>query len=61
MLNAAYLYVGPNSSVTLRVGDDMCDFNDLDVILWSGQQVSLPAEHEITLALLNQGFLKLLD
>jgi hypothetical protein len=53
-----YLYTGPNSSVTLKVSDGKGGRSDQDVIFWNGNEVDLPADHEIVVALTAQGFLK---
>lgn len=42
-----YIYSGPRSSASLRVGKDL-----LEVQLNPGKPVELPAEHEYTLVLL---------
>lgn len=49
---ARYLYVGPNSGVTLQDGTE--------VLLWSGKEVELPAdnENEYVGTLLALGYLK---
>lgn len=52
-----YQYHGPNSSVTLKVDDGAGNFIDQDVVFWRGQNVDLPADHPVTLALASQGFL----
>lgn len=44
-----YLYTGPQSAASLRVGKERML---LDVQLLSGQPVELPPDHEYTLALL---------
>lgn len=44
-----YIYTGPPSAASLRVGDD---WGLLDVQLRTGESVELPAEHEYTLVLL---------
>lgn len=44
-----YLYTGPQSAASLRVGKER---TLLDVQLLSGQPVELPPDHEYTLALL---------
>ncbi|WP_201747021.1 hypothetical protein [Limnohabitans sp. TS-CS-82] len=57
MQKATYRYTGPNSAVTLKVSDGAGGFKDQDVILWSGQNVELPSDHEVTKALEHQGLL----
>lgn len=57
-MNTTYRYTGPNSAVTLKVSDGAGGLKDQDVILWSGQNVDLPADHEVTVAMLHQGLLE---
>lgn len=49
-----YVYHGPQSSVTLRVGDE-----ELDAFLFPNREVQLPADHDYTKALLAQKLLTL--
>lgn len=49
-----YIYKGPRSSASLRVGKAL-----LDVQLNTGKSVGLPAEHEYTQVLLQLGHLVL--
>ncbi|MDH4869814.1 hypothetical protein [Pseudomonas sp. BN515] len=49
-----YLYKGPNSSASLRVGNEV-----LDVLLRTNRTVSLPADHEYTKVLLDLKHLEL--
>lgn len=58
MSKTTYRYTGPNSAVTLKVSDGAGGFKDQDVILWSGQNVELPSDHEVTKALEHQGLLE---
>ena len=58
MSKTTYRYTGPNSAVTLKVSDGAGGFKDQDVILWSGQTVELPSDHEVTKALEHQGLLE---
>ncbi|QHA95844.1 hypothetical protein [Pseudomonas sp. J380] len=51
-----YLYTGPQSSASLRVGDGKL----LDVQLLPGKPVELPADHEYTIVLLALKHLMLL-
>ncbi|QLG93382.1 hypothetical protein HZF02_16040 [Pseudomonas yamanorum] len=44
-----YLYTGPQSSASLRVGEDR---KVLDVQLLPGKPVELPTDHEYTIVLL---------
>ena len=44
-----YIYTGPQSAASLRVGDSR---ELLEVQLHTGESVELPAEHEYTLVLL---------
>jgi hypothetical protein len=53
-----YIYTGPNSSVTLKVSDGKGGLKDQDVLFWNGQEVELPATHEMAGVLLAQGYLK---
>lgn len=46
-----YLYLGPNSSASLRVGDGK-GVQILDVRLQTNRPVELPADHEYTQVLL---------
>lgn len=48
-----YLYLGPDSAVTLRLPDG----GERDVLLWSNQIVDLPPNHETTRVLLAKGWL----
>ncbi len=57
-MNTTYRYTGPNSAVTLKVSDGAGGLKDQDVILWNGQNVDLPADHEVTVAMLHQGLLE---
>lgn len=52
-----YLYTGPQSSASLRVGTDG---ELLDVQLLPGKPVELPADHEYTIVLLALKHLELL-
>ncbi|KRP97481.1 hypothetical protein TX25_06140 [Pseudomonas lactis] len=52
-----YIYTGPQSGVTLRVGESR---ELLDVQLLPGQPVELPADHEYTQVLLELKHLVLL-
>ncbi len=54
-----YLYTGPDSAVTLKVSDGKGNLNDQDVLLWSGQEVELPADHELVCVLVQKGRLTL--
>ncbi|WP_432719846.1 hypothetical protein R0381_003650 [Jeongeupia wiesaeckerbachi] len=47
-----YLYSGPTSGVTLQDGDE-----PREVMLHTGAEVELPAEHEYTKTLLALGYL----
>lgn len=47
-----YLYTGPQSGASLRVGSEL-----LDVQLLPGKSVELPADHEYTQVLLELKFL----
>ena len=58
MSKATYRYTGPNSAVTLKVSDGAGGFKDQDVMLWRGQTVALPSEHDVTKALEHQGLLE---
>lgn len=58
MSKTTYRYTGPNSAVTLKVSDGAGGLKDQDVILWSGQTVELPSDHEVTKALEHQGLLE---
>jgi hypothetical protein len=58
MPKTTYRYTGPNSAVTLKVPTSEGGTADQDVILWSGQTVELPSDHEVTKALEHQGFLE---
>jgi len=49
-----YIYHGPQSGVTLKVGDE-----ELDVFLFPNREVQLPADHDYTKALLAQKLLTL--
>lgn len=51
-----YHYIGPDSCVSLRMGEAL-----LDIQLRHGQQVSLPADHEYTQVLLAQQLLQPAD
>lgn len=53
-----YIYTGPNSAVTLKVSDGKGGVKDHDVLLWNGQEVDLPADHEAVASLVAQGYLK---
>jgi hypothetical protein len=52
-----YRYTGPNSAVTLKVGDGAGGLKDQDVMLWKGRTVDMPADHEVTKVLVHQGLL----
>jgi hypothetical protein len=52
-----YRYSGPNSAVTLKVSDGKGGLKDQDALLWHGQEIDLPAEHEWVIVLLAKGFL----
>lgn len=52
-----YIYTGPQSSASLRVGEE---HKLLDVQLLPGKPVGLPADHEYTLVLLELKHLVLL-
>jgi hypothetical protein len=58
MPKTTYRYTGPNSAVTLKVPTSEGGTVDQDVILWSGQNVELPSDHEVTKALEHQGLLE---
>lgn len=58
MPKTTYRYTGPNSAVTLKVPTSDGGTADQDVILWSGQTVELPCDHEVTKALEHQGLLE---
>lgn len=58
MPKTTYRYTGPNSAVTLKVPTSEGGTADQDVILWSGQNVELPSDHEVTKALEHQGLLE---
>lgn len=58
MSKTTYRYTGPNSAVTLKVSDGAGGLKDQDVILWSGRNVELPSDHEVTKALEHQGLLE---
>ncbi|MDG9783706.1 hypothetical protein [Metapseudomonas otitidis] len=49
-----YIYKGPRSSASLRVGEDV-----LDVQLNPGKPANLPADHEYTEVLLQLQYLEL--
>lgn len=53
-----YIYTGPNSAVTLKVSDGKGGLKDHDVLFWNGQEVDLPADHEMVASLVAQGYLK---
>ncbi len=53
-----YIYTGPNSAVTLKVSDGKGGLKDQDVLFWNGQEVDLPADHEMVASLVAQGYLK---
>lgn len=52
-----YRYSGPNSAVTLKVSDGQGGLKDQDVVLWNGQEIDLPANHEWVATLLAKGHL----
>jgi len=47
---ARYLYVGPNSGVTLQ--------NGKEILLWNGKEVELPEDNEYVKTLLALGYVK---
>lgn len=49
-----FLYLGPNSGVTLKLQGAP----DLDVMLWNKQIVELPEDHDYTRTLSAQGLLQ---
>ncbi|MFD2645133.1 hypothetical protein [Pseudomonas japonica] len=51
-----YIYNGPQSAACLRTGNEL-----LDVQLWPGQAVDLPADHDYTKVLLELKHLTLPD
>ena len=51
-----YIYTGPNSAVTLKVSDGKGGLKDQDVLFWNGQEVDLPADHEMVASLVAQGY-----
>ena len=53
-----FRYTGPNSAITMVVEDGQGNPQDMDVILWGGAIVELPPKHEVTLALIHQGYLE---
>ena len=58
MPKTKYKYTGPNSAATLSVSDGAGGFKDQDVILWNGQTVVMPSDHDVTKTLIHQGFLE---
>lgn len=58
MSQKRYFYSGPHSAVTLKVPAANGALVDKEVILWSRREVELPADHEFTAALTQQGLLE---
>lgn len=58
MAKNRYVYTGPNSAVTLKVGDGAGGLKEQDVVLWHGKEVELPGDHEFTKTLEHQGLLR---
>ncbi|MDR2452335.1 MAG: hypothetical protein LBE85_11350 [Candidatus Accumulibacter sp.] len=52
-----YRYSGPNSAATLKIPDGKGGFTDQDVLLWHGQEIDLPAEHDYVKVLVSKGHL----
>ena len=55
----SYLYHGPQSGVTLCVAGQEGEEQTVDVVLYPGRKVELPADHEYTRALLAQKLITL--
>ncbi|ADJ61747.1 hypothetical protein G5B88_01095 [Herbaspirillum seropedicae] len=56
-MSTPYRYTGPHSAVTLRLPDAAGALHDHELMLWHDQTVDLPADHELTRTLLDQGLL----